>query len=395
MKISPSRVSALLVLLLAGVQPACATDGSFDFKQALAIVSPRYRAELADQKREADEKVKKEAEEKEKAEAEAKAKVAAEQAAADAVAADRAAVDPDKAGKIFFTQQPTGKLVRGRGLEKTDGEVYIDEYELGQPLYARAFYFGYDASKAPMSIRYTIDGEVFAQEDMREFWDAGAGNEFPTQGRGSSVGYAGTAYHSTKNTAAIPLLSWQEIKWTNGFSLQEEAFRMALARLKDKVKVGKSLSLKVEIFQTNRFAGKDKETDGPVLASGEVKVKVSSNSAKLANGLCRGGEPVMTDKKLLGEIADAFKFAYGPHVAKVHKVVVGDRDYEIYNDRRTGAIRGRFVRASVIWEAKDGTTWTARHNYAFPYDGAGFSEKAKLDAFAWNLPTAALCSSGS
>jgi hypothetical protein len=394
MQIVPSRVPALLVLLLAGVVPACATDGSFDFKKVLAIVSPDYRAELAAQKDKADEKGKKEAEESKKAEAEVNEKVAAEQAAANAAAADRAAVDPDKAGKIFFTQQPTGKFIRGRGLEKTDGEVYIDEYELGQPLYARAFYFGYDENKAHISIRYTIDGEVFAEEDIREFWDTGVGKGFPSPGRGNAQS-AGTSYHSTKNTAAIPVLSSPEIKWANEYSLHEEAFRMLLARLKDKVKVGKSLTLKVDVFQTKRFAGNDKETDGPVLASGEVKVKVSSNSAKLANALCRGGEPVMTDKKLLGEIADVFKFAYGPNVAKVHKVVVGDRDYEIYNDRRTGAIRGRFVRAAVIWEAKDGTTWTARHAYAFPYDGAGFSDKAKLDEASWNLPTASLCSSGS
>lgn len=350
---------------------------------------------LTDPKAEA--AAKKEAEEKEATEKEA-AKVAAAKEAEDKVAAekeatekaDRAAVDPEKAGKIFFTQQPTGKFVRGRGLEKTDGEAYIEEYELGEPLYARAFFYGYDENTGHISIRYSIDGEVLAEEDMREFWK---NSELRRQNQGSGgVSSAGTSYYTAKNTAAIPLISTMQHKWVNGYQLHEETLRMLLSRLKGKVAAGKTMTLKVELFQTNRFADEKKETDGAVLAVGEVKVKVTAGSAKLANTICRGGEEGMNDKKLAAELADAFNFAYGANAEKVHKVVINDRDFQITNDRRTGAILGRFVRAAIIWEAKDGGMWTAHHAFWFPFEGSGFAAKAKLDAFSWNVPTVSLCS---
>lgn len=390
MKLRPLRVPLLLSLIVATGVSACATDGSFDMQQALAIVSPRYRAELADKKREAEEKVKEEEQAKAKAAAEKEAgeKVAAEKEAAEK--ADRAAVDPEKAGKIFFTQQPTGKFVPGRGLEKTDGETYVEEYELGEPLYARAFFFGYGANAGKMSIRYSIDGQVFAEEDMREFWK---NSELQQQNQGSGgVSSAGASYYTAKNTAAIPLISTMQHKWVNGYQLHEETLRMLLSRLKGKVAAGKTMTLKVELFQTNRFADEKKETDGAVFAVGEVKVKVTAASAKLANTVCRGGEEGMKDTKLAAELADAFKFAYGANAEKVHKVVINDRDFQITNDRRTGAVRGRFVRAAIIWEAKDGGMWTAHHAFWFPFEGTGFAEKAKLDSFSWNVPTVSLCS---
>jgi hypothetical protein len=72
------------------------------------------------------------------------------------------AVDPEKVGKVFFTQQMIGKQAPGKTITDTDGETYIEEYELGKPLYARAFFTGYNKDSGKLSIRFTIDGEVFA-----------------------------------------------------------------------------------------------------------------------------------------------------------------------------------------------------------------------------------------
>jgi hypothetical protein len=81
------RVSLLLALVVAGGLSACATDGSFDFKQALAVVSPRYRAEIEGQKRDAEKKAKEEAEAKASSEAEASEVAAVAKMVPDAVAA--------------------------------------------------------------------------------------------------------------------------------------------------------------------------------------------------------------------------------------------------------------------------------------------------------------------
>ncbi len=303
------------------------------------------------------------------------------------------AVDPEKVGKVFFTQQMIGKHAPGKNITDTDGETYIEEYELGKPLYARAFYTGYDKESGRISIRFTIDGEVFAEEDMREFWRF---SELRNQNKGmSGVASAGTAYYSWTGTAAIPLISDKNINgryiWLNMYSIQEEAFRMLLSRLKDKIKVGNKMTLKVELFQTQRYANEKKDTDGPVMASGEVTVKVTEFSKDLANMLCRCGEKGMDDKKLEYEIAEAFKFGYREHCAKVYKVVVNDRDYQIVTDKRTGVVRGRYVGAGVIWETKDGDYWVAKHNFWFPFTGTGFAEKAQLDSYILNAPTAKLC----
>ncbi|MFQ3599425.1 MAG: hypothetical protein SNJ55_06380 [Chloroherpetonaceae bacterium] len=302
-------------------------------------------------------------------------------------------IDPEKVGKIFFTQQMIGKQAPGKKITDTDGETYIEEYELGKPLYARAFYTGYDKDKGGLSIRFTIDGEVFAEEDMREFWRF---SELRNQNKGmSGVSSAGTSYYAWAGTAAIPLISDKNINgryiWLNMYSIQEEAFRMLLSRLKDKIKVGNTMTLKAEVFQTSRFANEKKDTDGPVMASGEVKVKVTEFSKDLANMLCRCGEKGMDDKKLEAEIAEAFKFGYREHCAKVYKVVVNDRDYQIVTDKRTGVVRGRYVGAGVIWETKDGDYWVAKHNFWFPFTGTGFAEKAQLDSYILNAPTAKLC----
>lgn len=302
---------------------------------------------------------------------------------------EKPSVDPEKVGKIFFTQQAIGKQVQGRNTTDTDGETYIEEYELGKPLYARAFYTGYNKDAGRLSIRFTIDGEVFAEEDMREFWKF---SELRNQNKGmSGVSSAGTSYYAWINTAAIPLISSDKRKWMHMYQLQEEAFRMLLSRLKDKIKVGNTMTLKAEVFETERFANEKKETDGKVLASGEVKIKVTEFSKDLANMLCRCGEKGMDDKKLESEIAEAFKFGYREHCAKVYQVVINDRDYQIITDKRTGVVRGRYVEAGIIWETKDGDYWIAKHNFWFPFNGTGFAEKAQLDAYLLNVPTTKLC----
>lgn len=297
----------------------------------------------------------------------------------------------EKIGKVFFTQQAIGKHSSSRSITNADGETYIDEYELGQPLYARAF-FNEIKDEDHLSIRCIIDGEVFAEEDMREFWAVNAlRNQYKSKNGG--YGSATSSYYAEKGTAAIPLIP-DKGKRFNGYALQEEAFRMLLSRLKDKIKVGKTMTLKVELFATQRMANEKKDADGPVLASGEVKVKVTPFSKDLANMLCRCGEKGMEDKALEADIAEAFKFGYSEHCEKVHKVVVNDRDYNIVTDRRNGAVKGRYVDASVIWESKDGDYWVAKHSFWFPFTGTSFADKAKLDAFVFAAPVPKLCAEG-
>lgn len=87
MKLRSLRVPLLLSLIVASGVSACATDGSFDLQKALMIVSPRYRAEVEDKKREAEQKAKEEEEAKAKSEAEAAEVAAVAKMVPDAVAA--------------------------------------------------------------------------------------------------------------------------------------------------------------------------------------------------------------------------------------------------------------------------------------------------------------------
>ncbi len=287
-----------------------------------------------------------------------------------------------KVGKILFSQDVLKK-------EASDGETYIDEYELGKPLYARVFYEMPAERKGKLSIRFTTDGQTFAEEDMRELWQN-------WDSRNQNVGSAGASYFASGNSAGIRLVSEEKILgryvWVNMYSLAEEAFRMHLSRLKDKIKVGKTLTVKVEVFLTERFGKDKKDSDGAVLATGDLKVKVTNYSKDLTNMVCRCGEEGMKNAKLEKEIGDALKFGYKDHCAKVHQVVIMDRDWQIVNDKRTGVVKGRFVGASVVWETKAGDYWVARHNFWFPFDGTKFADKGQLDSFIFNAPTAKLCS---
>jgi hypothetical protein len=287
-----------------------------------------------------------------------------------------------KVGKILFSQDVLKK-------EVVKGETYVEEYELGKPLYARASFEMPAERKGKLSIRFTTDGQTFAEEDMREVWQN-------WDSRNQNAGSAGTAYFASGNSAGIRLVSEEKLYdryvWEGMYALAEEAFRMHLSRLKDKIKVGKTVTVKVEVFMTERFGKNDKDKDGAVLATGDLKVKVTNYSKDLTNMVCRCGEEGMKNGKVEKEVSEGFKFGYKDHCAKVHQVVIMDRDWQIVNDKRTGIVKGRFVGASVVWETKEGDYWVARHNFYFPYDGAKFAEKAQLDKFIFKAPTAKLCS---
>jgi len=271
-------------------------------------------------------------------------------------------------GKVIFYNKVLGKSSSG----DTESGV-ITERTLASnadPFYFRA-YFEKTYSKScegcdGMDIRYTIGGVSLTTNEVREMLPA-------YYARMASAMY----YYDYDNTALGIALSCGAGKYYENYTLQEDTYRILLSKVKDQLKAGATLKLKVEVLATKGDA------ISTTLATGEIDLKVTAESNYAQSKNCRCAKAGMKDEKIEKAVAEAFEFQFND-VTKVHKVVLNGRDLEVNGDSR-----GMY--ANIIYERTDGIFLQIKRWIFFKNNGDGYSDKATIGKHVYYIPVSPTC----
>ncbi len=271
-------------------------------------------------------------------------------------------------GKVVFYNTVLGKGSSG------DSETgVITERTLAsddKPFYFRA-YFEKSYSKScegcdGMDIKYTLGGVSLTTKEVRKMIPA-------YYGRMASA----MSFYDYDNTALGIPLSCGAGKYVNNYTLQEDTYRILLSKVKDQLKPGATLKLKVEVMATKG------DEVGATLASGEIDLKVTDGSNYAQSKNCRCAKQGMSDEKIEKAVAEAFEFQFND-VTKVHKVVLNGRDLEVNGDSR-----GMY--ANIIYQRNDGIFLQIKRWIYFKKNGDGYSDKATIGKHVYYIPVSPTC----
>lgn len=283
-------------------------------------------------------------------------------------------------GKVVFYNKPISYY---KNSSSTDSDTnVITERVIGSDgAFAFRAYLGKPYKQAcsdcdAIDIKYTIEGVSLTTQQIREELDA-------YYFRMASL----DAYYDSENYSVGVGMIAGPGEYFDMYTLQEDAYRILLSRVKDKLTKGASLSLKVEII-----AMKEKVPTGEVLASGETTLKVSDESNNLQSLNCRCGKPGMTDANVIKEVKEAFEFQFND-VKEVYHVVLLDRDFtqNYDNSYPTKLVTSKGMWANIIYQKTDGIYMMVKRYIFFKKDGSGFSSKATIGKHSFFLPVSPTC----
>lgn len=222
-----------------------------------------------------------------------------------------------------------------------------------------------------LDIKYTIDGVSITTKQLRE--------ELPQYY--SRMASMASFTDRINYTVGVPLTAAKG-EYPDQYTLQEDAYRILLSKVKDKLKMGTTVTLKVEIFEL-----------GNLIASGEIPLKVTAESKNLQNLNCRCGKEGLSDASIEKDIKEAFKFQLDD-VEEVHHVVLLERDWRMNYDNSypTKQIIAKGMNANIVYtRSSDGVTMMNK-NYVF-YDKtpSGFADKIKIGKNVFYLPVSPTC----
>lgn len=225
-------------------------------------------------------------------------------------------------------------------------------------------------------IRYTMGGESITTEELRE--------ELPQYYSRMASNYS--YYDSDNQTIGVALNSGSG-KYYDMYTLQEDAYRILLSKIKSKLTLGANLPLKVEIIGTER--GKP---NGEVLASGKINMKVTSESNNLQSLNCRCGKPGLKDSKIINEVKSAFEFQFND-VKKVHEVIMLSREFteNFDNSYPVKNVVSKGMWANIVYEKTDGIFMMVKRYVFFKKIGNSFSKKATIGKHEFHLPISPTC----
>jgi hypothetical protein len=213
-----------------------------------------------------------------------------------------------------------------------------------------------------MYIKYTLGGVSFTTKQLRDLtFDP------PTPLKRWYRMVTLDSYYDKNNYTIGGSLAAESGQYHDMYTLQEDAYRLLLSKVKDQLTKGASLTLKVEIME---------DVSNTVLAAGEVTLKVTDASNNLQSKNCRCGKAGMTDEKVIKDVKEAFEFQHY-NIKKAHKVVLLERDFSEVTDYNS-KVTHKGMKASVIFERKDGVFMMHKCYVLYKANGSGFSDKATI-----------------
>ncbi|MCH2223723.1 MAG: hypothetical protein MK066_03060 [Crocinitomicaceae bacterium] len=228
-----------------------------------------------------------------------------------------------------------------------------------------------------LEIKYTIGDVSITTQDLRE-------ELAQYYARMASA----KSFYDSQNYSVGISMNAAPGKYFDNYTLQEDAYRILLSRVKDKLTPGASVTMKVEIFGVNG----DGVIKTEALASGEISLKVTESAYNLQNLNCRCGKAGMTDEKLIKDVKEAFEFQFND-VAKVYQVVLNDRDWTMNYDNSypTKQIISKGMNANIVYERNDGVFMQVKRYVYFEKTPDGFSDKIKIGKHVYFLPVSPTC----
>lgn len=323
---------------------------------------------LASEKKAAEEKAKKEAEERESAQ---------QKANLEKMMSQMGDMYNNNKGKLMFTE----KDIKKNDAKSDQPSDFITEFELGNSsMYVRAYY---DPENSPMNksidIRYSIGNVSVSSEQLRNEMGKERNDRY-------SGGVATAAYFSTNMLAAFPMVSADKKYYGPTYSMAEDAFRVLLSRVKDKLVKGSTHTVKVELILNEN----DYNPNATPFMSGEVKMKITNKSENLLSLLCRCDAVAKKDAVIEKQIKDLL--LSDPTINQVHTVQLLGRDYKI--ETSYGKPTARTMEAQALVTFKTGIIMTWKGSVQFPYDGSNYSNVATWHKTRVFLPVGPTCLRG-
>jgi len=279
-------------------------------------------------------------------------------------------------GKILFVE----KYMSTKNVADDKQEDFVTEFELGNDaLYARAYLTPeFKGTPGILDIRFTIGDVSVTSEQLR--------HEYGQEGK-SRYASVGTASYWEKGLVGnFPMVSAKKKYYGSTYSMAEDAFKILLARVQDKLTLGSTHKLKVELYHVDNLG----DHDGEAEMTGEITMKITQKSQNILSLLCRCQDPVKQDSKIEKQIEDLL--ISDPGITKVHKVWLLSRDYTVKNSY--GAPEYRSMNAQAIITTKEGWIVTWRGSVKYSYNGSGFSETALFHKNDLYMPVSPTCIRG-
>lgn len=285
-----------------------------------------------------------------------------------------------KVGQIVFYD----KGIRWESSSTGDSQTnVITERVLGEnkPFAFRAYLgkpYSYNCEDCKnMDIRYTIEGISVTTQQLKE--------DLPAFYR--KMATALSFYDKNNYTLGVAMTS-EPGYYAENYTMQEDAFRILLSKVKDKLKIGSTVNMKVEVFAINS----EGMQVGEVLASGEIPLKITAESKNLQNLNCRCAKAGMTDAAVIEDVKKAFAFQLDD-VVKVYKVVLNDRDWNMYYDNSypTKQIIAKGMHANIIFERADGVFMQVKRVVFYDKTPSGFADKIKIGEHVYFAPVSPTC----
>jgi hypothetical protein len=279
-------------------------------------------------------------------------------------------------GKILFVE----KYMSPKNVADDKQTDFVNEFELGNDaLYARAYLTPeFKGTKGLLDIRFTIGDESVSSEQLR--------HEYGQEGK-SRYASVGTASYWEKGLVGnFPLVSAKKRYYGSTYSTAEDAFKILLARVKDKLTLGSSHKLKVELYHVDKLG----DYEGDAEMTGEITMKITKKSENILSLLCRCQEPQKKDATIEKQIKELL--LSDPGITTVHKVWLLGRDYEVKNSY--GSPEYRSMKAQAIFTTKEGWVVTWRGSVKYAYNGSGFSDIAMFHENDLYMPVSSTCIRG-
>lgn len=249
------------------------------------------------------------------------------------------------------------------------------------PLYYRAYLEKDYKDLCPdcqnLEIRFTIGGQSITTQELR--------NEMPEYYRGMA---SALGFYDYKNYALGIPVDAAPGYYIDMYTLQEDAYRILLSRIENKISKGATLTLKIEVLGL-----KDKIAQPTVFASGEIPLTVTDESYSLQNLNCRCGKAGITDANLIKDIKEAFSFQFND-VEEVYKVVLLDREFTMNYDNSypTKNVVSKGMWANIVYKGSNGIYMMVKRYVFYKKTASGFSDKASIGKHSFYLPVSPTCS---
>ncbi len=280
----------------------------------------------------------------------------------------------DNVGKVIFIE----KYVRKGSTSEDVPSEFVKSFILGEkPLYGRAFYATEDANKG-YEVKFTIGNVSVTSEQLRK--EKGG----PNERYGGGIASAG--YWSADILGAFPVVSYDGRlgyeQLGSNYMLGEDAFRILLNKVKSKLIMGSTHTLKMEVLTNPDDSGNQK-----VIASGNIQMKITAKSQDLLSTICRCQKEGQQNATIEAQAKSLF--STDNNIAKIHDIRLIGRDYE--TQYSFGKPVSRTMLTECIYTTTDGIPMLWRGTIKFAYTGNGYSTTATWNKAFLSIPLSPTC----